>query len=86
MSKKRPFSNGTEFMIFREMNCYKCKKDYDGRTMTDGENPLCDIEQALSFASVTDGMVEEDIYNRMGLGNGWKAWDGYCPEKESEDE
>jgi len=84
--KVKPFSNGTEFMIFREMNCYKCKKDYNELTMPSGFNHLCDIEQALSRAYVGDGLITVDIAKRMGLGNGYKAWDGKCPEIDSKDE
>ena len=75
-----PFSNGTEFMIFREMNCWKCKKDYDERTMKHGINTLCDIEQALSEASVGDGTISDYIAKRAGLD---KDWDGKCLEFEA---
>jgi len=78
-----PFSNGTEFMNFREINCWKCKKDYDERIMKQGINILCDIEQALSEASVGDGTISDDIAKRVGLDVDYKDWDGKCLEFET---
>ena len=85
MEKKKvcPFSNGTEYMIFEEMNCWKCKKDFNEENPEiGGINHKCEIEQALAVAYVSDGLVSEEIAIRMGLGNGYKAWDGKCPEIE----
>jgi hypothetical protein len=80
--RTQPFSNGTEFMIWRERNCDRCKKDME---IIAGEYiSHCDIEDALSFASVTDGMISNEIAERMG-----NPMDFKCPEIElieSEDE
>lgn len=69
------FSNGTEYMMWRERNCDRCKKDVEIK----GNDYIthCDIEEAISLGAVTDGEVPDDIYKRMGLENSWD-----CPERE----
>jgi len=62
-----PFSNGTEFMVWRDYNCDRCAKDcpHDGNGNY-GE-PLCDIEVAIAYASVDDGQIDKTIADRAGL-------------------
>lgn len=57
-----PFSNGTQFLDWREVNCVGCKKSYD----ENGESYKCDIEMALDYACVGSGKVSEGIARRMG--------------------
>lgn len=68
-----PFSNGSEYMIWLEQNCFRCKLnsyiDEQGNYVT-----LCDIEEALAVGSIT-GDVPEPIVKRMGKGSN-------CPEKQ----
>ena len=66
-NKIMPFSNGTEFMAWRDVNCETCVKDCPKDDSGNFLDPLCDIETALALASVTDGMVCEDIAKRANL-------------------
>lgn len=67
MEKIHPFSNGTEFMMWRDVNCSVCAKDCPFDDETGYGEPLCDIETALAFAAVDDGMVNKDIADRANL-------------------
>ncbi|HAR38607.1 MAG TPA: hypothetical protein DCS09_08590 [Porphyromonadaceae bacterium] len=55
--------------MWRELNCDECAKDWDGVTQAadDGKNALCDIEYAIAYASVDDGMIDKAIADRAGL-------------------
>ncbi len=63
IAKIIPFSNATEFMIWRGNNCSLCKKDYDF------ENQIlhCDIEEAISTARFLGGEIDIDIAERANL-------------------
>lgn len=50
------FPNGTSFMFWRERNCDRCVKDYDEQKHTGGMSN-CDLENAISLASATDGTI-----------------------------
>jgi len=82
-----PFSNGTEFMVWNEMNCDECAKN---PTLEDPDWTIedacdCEIFTALTVGTIT-GEVTESIAKRMGLVDesgeevGWKEWDRRCPE------
>ncbi|MFB2891946.1 hypothetical protein ACE1CI_03265 [Aerosakkonemataceae cyanobacterium BLCC-F50] len=63
-SRITPFSNGTEYHIWLESNCYKCcKYAADSISVEDG---ACEIELALSDACMDDGTIDNSIYSRMG--------------------
>ncbi len=61
--KISPFSNSTDFMMWKSNNCDICKKDYD----VENEIVHCDIEEAISIASVSDGEIDNDIADRANL-------------------
>lgn len=65
-NRVRPFSNGTEFMIWNEVNCCNCKKyhtDDSGMVI----EPICEIDQAFVEAMFGDGTISRDIAIEMGL-------------------
>jgi len=62
-----PFSNGTEYVIWLDRNCDRCRKQYDPAT---GEAP-CDIEESLSVACLTDGKISAEMARRSGLNIRW---------------
>lgn len=59
----RPFSNGTEYGMWMERNCWRCcakaAKNPDAM-------PRCSIEKAISLAAIMDGEVSDKIAARMG--------------------
>ena len=69
----KPFSNGTEYMDWRDNNCSRCKKDCE--VVGDTYITHCDIEEAISLGTIT-GQVPDKIYERMGLPDSWD-----CPER-----
>src|ERR1044072_3078833 len=50
------FPNGTSHMIWRERNCDRCIKTFDPNKHPSGRSE-CDIENAIAFASATDGTL-----------------------------
>jgi hypothetical protein len=74
--RKRPFSNGAEFVAWKARNCNRCALEW---TPADGWS--CEIERALDFAAMTGGKVDEEILVRMGQVNHANnlVWD--CPER-----
>ena len=75
MSRIQPFGNGEEYLYWRLKNCDQCKKDVE--LIDDEYITHCDIEEAITWGSVTDGKIGMDIYERMGLPDKWD-----CPERE----
>ena len=75
MNKIRVFSNGSEFMNWRDRNCNDCKFDYDG------EKSHCKFEKALAFASVDDGEVKEELINEYTGGFSEKGFLKNCIKK-----
>lgn len=70
----RPFSNGSEYRHWLSKNCNICFKRYK----IDRDPPtMCDIEEALALAYVTDGKIAEKIYERMKLAG---EFNYNCPE------
>lgn len=73
---KRPFANACEYMDWMNENCCKCRKvewleaDFDSK---------CPIIDALSMASLIGGLVDDDLYTRMG------GTSGVCPEIDREE-
>ena len=63
MSEQRvsPFANGSEYMIWTELNCERCIK-----LMTYDDNPQCEINYHLSEAAFDDGTIPHEIAQRMG--------------------
>jgi hypothetical protein len=49
------FSNGFEFDCWQERNCDRCAK-----------NRSCDLFDAIMIGSAEDGLVSQDISERMG--------------------
>lgn len=82
----RPFSNGTEFMMWLDSNCDQCVKSYKP---TNGQMPdykttqrlvnlgmECKLKLAIDFSAIT-GEVSEDIARQVG----WtpeKHWPEAC--------
>jgi len=50
------FSNGTEYGLFLEKNCFKCRH-YVGWEVATAENPECSIE-----ADIAEAMFNEDKF------------------------
>ena len=61
--KIRPFSNGTEFMIWRDKNCDRCEK---ANTETADRTKTCPMEYDIALASVTDGSIPKESAERVG--------------------
>lgn len=66
----RPFANGTQFADWSAANCDRCRKGIDNIGQP-GDWPICDIESALTYAYIGDGMVAPEIARRMGRSNGY---------------
>lgn len=62
-----PFSNGFEFMYWREQNCDICIKDCLYNPETGQYEVKCDIEEAISLAAVGDGMIDKALAERANL-------------------
>lgn len=62
-----PFSSGTSYMIWRSSNCDNCAKDWDPNSLDPNAKP-CDIEEAISLASVSEGVILKQIWKRAGEG------------------
>lgn len=52
------FPNGTAFMCWNGRNCDRCKKGPAPDII--GNNPLCEIEDAIALASCLDGKLTLD--------------------------
>lgn len=52
---KIPFSNGTEYMIFNEEYCCRCKRYVPWEEATE-DNPVCPIEDKLSEATLNESV------------------------------
>jgi hypothetical protein len=61
--KITPFSNGTEFMVWRDENCDRCKK---ANLEAVERDKTCPMEYDTSFASVTDGLIPKESAERIG--------------------
>lgn len=75
--KKQPFSNGTDFRMWHDNNCCKCIKAtwYNEKTKTFPKY-RCAVQKDLELASVTDGMVNQRVYD---IAQNWN-----CPLKQTE--
>lgn len=82
------FPNGTSHMIWSERNCGRCVKRYDSTKHANGRSE-CDIENAICFASATDGTLLHDGATPMNKADAIAKrlnWDGKsyltndCPE------
>jgi len=79
-----PFSSGTQYLDWKEANCYRCKKgatEAIERGGNGGENPLCEIETELSIGVII-GYVPTDIATRMGFFEHRGEYQWPCPEVE----
>jgi hypothetical protein len=61
------FSNGSEFESWRNINCDQCVKDCPHDGNGNYGDALCDIEDALAFASIDDGKIEKELADRANL-------------------
>lgn len=82
------FPNGTSFMIWNDRNCDRCVKRYDEEKHSNGRSE-CDIENAISIASATDGTLLHGGYTPLNKADAIAKrlnWDGKsylehaCPE------
>jgi hypothetical protein len=80
--KYSPFHCGTQCIDWMGCNCERCKKfsGYD----SDINTIPCEIEKAIIWASVDDGTISKEIYDRMDANNGNYVWK--CPEVDWTDE
>jgi len=60
----RPFSNATEFMMWQDKNCYKCKK-YESESKSEAEAG-CKLAFNLDLSSVLDGTIPEWVADEIG--------------------
>ena len=75
----KPFSNGSEYRVWRARNCDVCKKDYDwGGKPGSGINGKCFAEEKLAMAYLSDGEINEPTAKFIGINDGW-----YCPHRET---
>lgn len=66
--KIKPFSNGSEYDYWMECNCFDCTKNCVYSPTTCEFGPVkCDIENAIAFASIDDGMIDKALADRAGL-------------------
>jgi hypothetical protein len=61
MKKKRPFSNGSEFMYWQEHNCCQCKRYTN--PMSSEKKDCCPHEYELAIGLVGDGEIPIRNYN-----------------------
>lgn len=61
----RPFSNGTEFLLWKEENCDGCIR-YENKS-TKASNAKCNLAFYLDLGSATDGMIPSDVALRIGV-------------------
>ncbi|MDE2103847.1 MAG: hypothetical protein KGL39_41805 [Patescibacteria group bacterium] len=82
------FPNGTSHMIWMERNCDRCIKRFNPEKHPKGRSD-CDIENAISLASATDGtllhgghtpMNKADAIAKRLKWNGESYLTGDCPE------
>ena len=68
MTTRRPFSNASEYMIWRDRNCDQCAKDCPMDENGFFDDPKCDIEDALSRGGdQADGAISVELLDRAGL-------------------
>lgn len=83
MNKKvSPFHCGSQHADWVCANCDHCDK-YDPERPVDDPD-ACDIDNALTVASLGDGTVSEEIARRMGYRSGTFVYNWPCPECWSE--
>ena len=63
----RPFSNGSEYMMWNDANCCRCKK-YECESATE-EEAGCRLAFNLDLGCIT-GDVPEDVCNEIGMTDG----------------
>ena len=68
MKKIQPFSNATEFEIWKNSNCYKCIK-YEC-TSNERSKAGCVLAFDIDIASVNDGTISIETAFRIGYKNG----------------
>jgi hypothetical protein len=68
----RPFGSGSQYADWTMNNCDTCTKAAPRDASLD-EMP-CQIEKALAWACVTDGMIPLPIANAMGHSNRRFTW------------
>lgn len=75
-----PFSNGTQFMDWREGSCCQCAKYHVNNGAVE---PVCPLDEALFGACCGDGTISREIADRLGVPeNTWSDWQ--CKEFEPE--
>ena len=62
--KFRPFSNGTEMMIWLDLNCDRCKK-LEPQT-ADLKTTGCKGEYYIALGAATDGTIPDEIAEWIG--------------------
>lgn len=64
--RMRPFSNGTEFMVFEESNCGRCWKSKPKNEKISSASH-CDLLEGLTLAMFMDGTISTDHAARIGF-------------------
>ena len=66
-----PFSNGSDYAVYRDDNCDLCKYGFD----EEARHYKCEYEAALDHAQWSDGLVYASYLKLLGLG---ELGDGKC--------
>lgn len=77
----RPFFCGTQYADWVTRNCEECKRGF----YQNGDKLVCEVEEAITIAAISDGYVTPEIAQRMGYDDSlvltWLTWQ--CAEFEA---
>lgn len=62
LPRVRPFSNGSEAMSWKEVNCYQCVRRYD-EVASDWR---CELEKDIDRGGASDGMIAMETVASIG--------------------
>jgi hypothetical protein len=80
LKRVRPFWCGTQYVDWKERNCWRCKKSTDDNEFLNTQKWKCEMEEALSAACMDDGTISREIAKRIGYPGNYYSWD--CPQRE----
>ena len=81
----RIFSSGPQWVDWQNCNCCRCYKSINTEDeVWDTADWKCDLEEALCYASISDGTVSAEQAKRLGFDCGRYVWP--CSEVDWTDE